>query len=94
MRFMKAQRVFYKKQQYAEGIVEMVVWQLPKLEPDWPHGHQYRLVFIQDRVRVIGYDNERGKGDHRHYGDREELYRFLDVATLIQDFLNDVRKHR
>ena len=91
---MKAQRVFYKKQQYAEGIVEMVVWQLPKPEPDRPHGYKYRLVFIQDGVRVIGYDNERGKGDHRHYGDREEPYRFVDVATLIQDFLNDVRKHR
>jgi len=91
---MKAQRVFYKKQQYAEGIVEMVVWQLPKPEPDRPHGYKYRLAFIQDGVRVIGYDNERGKGDHRHYGAFEQPYCFVDVKTLIQDFLNDVRKHR
>ena len=91
---MKAQRVFYKKQQYDEGIVEMVIWQLPKPEPDRPHGYKYRLVFIQDGVRVIGYDNERGKGDHRHYDDREKPYCFVDVKTLIQDFMNDVRKHR
>ena len=44
--------------------------------------------------RIIGYDNETGKGDHRHYRDREETYRFTNYETLIRDFMNDVRKER
>ena len=39
-------------------------------------------------------DNERGKGDHRHYGEREEAYAFKDVETLRSDFLADVRRIR
>ena len=27
-------------------------------------------------MRLVGYDNEAGKGDRRHYGTREEVYRF------------------
>ncbi|CAO3426468.1 hypothetical protein [Azospirillum endophyticum] len=40
---------------------------------------------------MVGYDNERGKGDHRHYGLREEPYRFTSPEKLITDFLADVR---
>lgn len=49
-----------------------------------------RLVYVVDGVRVVGYDNERGKGDHRHIGGREVVYRFVDVPTLLKDFLKDV----
>jgi hypothetical protein len=35
----------------------------------------YRLAYVRDGRRLIGYDNERGKGDHRHYGEHEEEYR-------------------
>ena len=86
----KAQLVFHKKQSWRGGIVEMVVWRLPEPEIDRPHGYKYRLVFVRSGKRLVGYDNERGKGDHRHYGTQEEPYRFTDVATLINDFLNDV----
>jgi len=89
----KAEPVFYRKQQYADGIIEMVVWKLPQPDTDRPHGYKYRLVFIRNGVRIVGYDNERGKGDHRHYGEREEAYCFVDVPTLIQDFLADVGRN-
>lgn len=45
-------------------------------------------------TRLIGYDNERGKGDHRHLTGREAPYRFISVDTLIEDFLYDVAKER
>ena len=32
----------------------------------------------------------RGKGDHRHYGEREEAYEFKNIDTLIADFMADV----
>lgn len=88
---MKAKRVYYKKQRYAGGIVEMVVWQLPA-EVDRSHGYKYRLVFARDGRRVLGYDNERGKGGHKHYGEQQEPYRFVNVPTLLRDFWKDVRR--
>jgi hypothetical protein len=45
---------------------------------------------VVDGRRVVGYDNERGKGDHRHLGDREAPYAFVDVQTLLRDFWTDV----
>ena len=44
--------------------------------------------------RVVGYDNERGKGDHKHIGALERPYPFSDVATLMNDFLADVEAFR
>jgi hypothetical protein len=74
------------------GIVEMVVWRVP--EPVLPSQHRfkYRLAFVREGIRVVGYDNERGKGDHKHLGGRERTYRFVDVDTLLRDFLRDVEK--
>jgi hypothetical protein len=74
----------------AGGFVEMVVWRVPKPVPPSEHPFKYRLVFIRDGKRLIGYDNERGKGDHKHIRSREQAYRFVDVDQLLADFLRDV----
>ncbi|HRP96981.1 MAG TPA: DUF6516 family protein [Rhodocyclaceae bacterium] len=50
-----------------------------------------RLVYVVDGRRVVGYDNERSKGDHRHLGEREERYCFIDPDTLLADFWRDVK---
>jgi Family of unknown function (DUF6516) len=76
------------------AIIEMKIWQLPDKTKERPHGLKYSLFYGEDGKRVIGYDNERGKGDHRHYGDREEEYMFVSVDSLIDDFLQDVTNHR
>lgn len=72
------------------GIVEMVVWQLSKPVLPAEHLFKYRLVFVRDGKRVVGYDNERGKGDHKHLGERQVQYRFVDIETLMADFIRDV----
>ena len=41
---------------------------------------------------LVRYDNEVDKGDHRRYGNREEPYRFIDVETLVRDFLADIAR--
>lgn len=43
---------------------------------------------------MVRYDNETGKGDHQHEGDREEPYAFTDVETLVADFLADIARGR
>ena len=76
------------------GIVEMKIWALPKATPERPHALKYSLYFGRDGERIVGYDNETGKGDHRHLHGREEAYRFVTVEHLIADFLADVEKER
>ena len=58
------------------------------------HPYKYRLYFGRGGVRLVGYDNERGKGDHRHRRGIEEPYRFTTVEQLVSDFLADVAEER
>jgi hypothetical protein len=92
---MKATRLFYDKTVLPDGgIVEMVIWQLPATDPERPHGLKYSLYFGRGGERIVGYDNERGKGEHRHVRGREMRYRFVSVQKLVADFLADVEKAR
>ena len=43
---------------------------------------------------MIGYDNERGKGDHRHWRDIETPCLFVSMQRLLEDFMNDVNAMR
>lgn len=90
---MKAQRIFYDKALLPDGaIVEMVIWQLPETSPERPHGLKYSLFYGRDGLRIVGYDNERGKGDHKHIGAVEQPYHFTNVEQLVADFLADVQQ--
>lgn len=75
-------------------FAELVVWRVPEPVPPSAHRFKYRLVYIVDGVRVIGFDNERGKGDHRHDGGEETPYHFLDVDRLLDDFVAAVESWR
>ena len=68
------------------------IWEVPQPVPPSEHRINYRLAYVAGGVRVVGYDNERGKGDHRHVRGRERPYAFVDVPTLIRDFLSDVKE--
>ena len=76
------------------AILEMLIWRVPTPVPGSPHGYQYRLYYGRPGQRIVGYDNERPKGDYRHVEHREEHYRFTDVDTLVRDFLADVERWR
>lgn len=70
-------------------LIEIKIWQLPEIDPERPHGLKYSLYCGRHGKRLVGYDNERGKGDHRHIGDREESFVFVSMEQLIQDFYAD-----
>ena len=93
---MKAKLVYWEKFIYADGSIrEMVLWQLPEKTPDRPHGLKYRLYCgLSDGNCLVRYDNEKGKGDHRHIRGQEIPYRCKDVDTLIADFLQDIQISR
>ncbi|MEW6037188.1 MAG: DUF6516 family protein [Pseudomonadota bacterium] len=87
---MKAVELFRTKEVYGEGFVEIVIWRVPSPVPPSQHSYKYRLVYVVDGKRRVGYDNERGKGDHKHIGNREVPYRFVNPQQLMADFMADV----
>lgn len=90
---MKAVALLRTRIAYSEtAFAELVLWQLPKPLPGSSHFFKYRLAYVVDGVCVIRYDNESGKGDHRHYGDTETRYRFVDPDRMIRDFQQDIER--
>ena len=71
----------------------MVVWSLSEPLPGSSHSYKYRLFYgKEDGSCIVRYDNERGKGDHRHVSGREEEYPFTTLRKLIEDFEADTER--
>ena len=88
---MDAGLLFRDKYIYADGAIrEMIIWRLPERDSGRSHGLKYRLYYGYPGISLVRYDNERGKGDHRHYGEEEEPYTFTSVDQLITDFKADI----
>ena len=69
------------------GVIELVVWRVPQPVPPTQHGFKYRAAYAVDGVRLVGFDNERGKGDHCHLDGHEHDYVFVSVEQLVEDFI-------
>jgi Family of unknown function (DUF6516) len=95
LRHMKAELVVRDQVLFGDGLFwEVVVWKTPTNVPPTAHGYKYRLFYGRAGERIIGYDNERGKGDHRHYRNVEMPYEFSSVSLLLEDFEADIDKER
>lgn len=76
-------------------IIEVVVWLLSVPLPGSPHPYKYRLHYQKlGGYDVVRYDNERGKGDHRHIKGLEEPYLFETVEKLARDFYEAIKQTR
>lgn len=90
---MKAALIYRSRTVVDEAaFVEAVVWYLPESVPGSAHRYKYRLAFVVSGECVLRYDNERGKGDHRHMGGREEPLQFISLDTLFEAFEADMKK--
>jgi len=76
------------------AFVEMVVWRVPSPLSGSAHSFKYRLAFIVGGLCVLRYDDEAGKGDHKHIGEKELPYRFTTPQDLLDDFWKDVDEWR
>jgi hypothetical protein len=74
------------------AFAELVVWQLPQAVPGSPHQFKYRLAFVVDEICMMRFDNEAGKGDHKHIGDRQVAYTFVSLPRLLDDFWHEVTR--
>lgn len=77
-----------------ELFVDVVIWRVPQPVPGSSHTFKYRLALVSAGVCILRYDNEAGKGDHKHIEDREVPYRFIDPEALLKDFRADVEEWR
>ena len=92
---MEVELLFRDKYVFKDGAIrEMVIWRLPGLDAERPHGLKYRLFYGYHGQCLVRYDNEKGKGDHRHYGVQEEPYSWVSVQQLVNDFKEDIEKMR
>jgi len=71
-------------------FVEVVVWEVSESLEGSEHQYRYRLALVIRSECVMRYDNEAGKGDHKHIGSKESDYDFTDIDRLLADFWNDV----
>jgi hypothetical protein len=75
-----------------DAFVEAVIWRLDEPVSPARHHFKYRLAYVVGGECVLRYDNERGKGDHRHVGAGETAYRFSTPERLMADFAADIER--
>ena len=73
-----------------DAFAEIVIWRVPEPVPPSAHEFKYGLAYVVGGQSVLRYDNERGKGDHRHAGTTEEPYAFSSPEQLMADFEADI----
>lgn len=91
---MKADKLICTRIVYSESaFAEIVLWRLPRRQQSGSsHNFKYRLAYVVRGECVLRYDNETGKGDHRHFGGIQMRYGFTTPEQLIADFQNDIKR--
>jgi hypothetical protein len=88
---MKATELLRRRIPYSEAaFAELVLWRLAAPLPGSVHPYKHRLAYVVDGVCLLRYDNESGKGDHRHFRGRESRYAFDSVDELLAAFQRDI----
>ena len=91
----KARLVIQDRLLFDDGAILVVkVWWVPESVPPSVHSFKYSLFYGYPGARLVGYDNERGKGDHKHLSGIESPYEFLSIERLLADFRTDVETVR
>lgn len=92
---MKAWLILDTKTILADGrIIQRKVWRLPQPGEGRAHALKYRFYCGKSGKTIVRYDNETGKGDHRHVGPEEveSVYVFVSLVQLLIDFDTDIEK--
>jgi len=85
---MKARELFSRRVSVAEqAFAELVLWELPEPLSGSMHRYKYRLAFVVAGKCVLRYDNETGKGGHKHVRGKEVKYRLSFNVKLAQRFV-------
>jgi hypothetical protein len=92
---MNAELLLRERHQIApDAFVELRIWRVPEPVRSSTHDYKYAMAYVVAGQCVIRYDNEAGKGDHKHVGAVETPYVFTTPAKLLADFWFDVDQWR
>lgn len=84
---MKAELLLRERHQLeAKSFVELRVWLVPRPVRGSAHRHKFCPSYVINDECVLRYENEAGKGDHRHVGSQETAYTFVSPEALLADF--------
>jgi Family of unknown function (DUF6516) len=88
---MSATLLFHNKDIGDDGtITELVAWELDEPGLGSTHKYKYRFYYGLPNGEWVRYDNERGKGDHKHINGVETFYKFVSLEKLLDDFDYDI----
>ena len=93
---MPSEIVMFEKYDFSgeNAFIRIKVWKVDPKVPASQHSYKYSLVYVIDGVCILRYDNEAGKGDHKHVGDTEHPVTFSTLKDLIVQFRTDVTAMR
>ena len=90
---MKAVQLVRSRITYSQtAFTELVLWLVDRPVSGSTHRFKYRLAYVVGGRCVLRYDNEAGKGDHRHFNGEESAYAFTTPEKLMADFQEDVAR--
>ena len=72
------------------AFAQVKVWRVPIAVRGSSHGPKYSFALVNDNECVLRFDNEAGKGDHRHMNGIETPLEFDNLAGLLADFWKEV----
>lgn len=92
---MRAEPLLRERHQVSHNsFAEIRIWRVQNSVRGSSHEFKYSLAYVVAGMCVLRYDNEAGKGDHKHLGTRELEYDFTTPAQLLADFWSDVDNWR
>lgn len=88
----EAEKLLDVRNEFQNGTLIVIrVWLVPEPVPPSRHRFKYSFFFGRPGERLVLFDNERGKGDHKHIREIESAYAFESIEKLTEDFLAAVR---
>ena len=75
--------------------MKAIAWKVSESK-EFPEGIKYAFAYIHKNKRILGYDNERSKGHHKHFLDLntnaeiEVKIEFKDILSLFKKFKEEV----
>jgi hypothetical protein len=77
-----------------DAFAELVVWRVPRPVVGSRHSFKYRLALVVEEQCVLRYDNEAGKGNHKHFGAEELPFALISIDDLLAAVWRDVEAWR
>ena len=67
----------------------MALWRVSEHGQPSDHPFKYRLAYVVGGECVLRYDNERGKGDYRHFGEHEHEHEHEHAISMPEQLMLD-----